>query len=136
MADFVLVTPMPPLMQRKSTQVVAAILSVVILPVLIWAWIGFVRQTHTRAVARDWGTALRENDKVQPGLGRAEDLLARLKRIDTGYAPDELKSAVHDYIAALEGSIEAAKAGHDTASYDQAMDQAKQRMIAVAMKHD
>jgi hypothetical protein len=127
---------MSPLIQRKSTQGVVAILSIVMLPVVIWAWIGFVRQTHTRAVARDWGTALRENDKVPPGLGRAEDLLARLKRIDTGYAPDELKSAVHDYIADLEGSIEAAKAGHDTTSYDQAMDQAKQRLIAVAKKYD
>ena len=52
--------------------------------------------------------------KVPAGLGRAEDLLARLKRIDPGYAPDELKQAIKDYIAALKGAFTALAARHDS----------------------
>jgi hypothetical protein len=125
-----------PFMERKSSQIVLLILALGIGVFSIFGFIGMVRQTHTRAVARDWGVALRESEKVPSGLGRAEDLLARLKRIDTGYAPDELKRAIADYINALEGSLDAAKAGRDTTSYDEAMDQAKQRMVAAAKKYD
>jgi len=73
---------------------------------------------------------------LPPGFDRAENLLSRLKRIDTGYAPDELKRATTDYINALEGAIYAAKAGQSTVDFDLAMDRAKQRMVEIAKKYD
>lgn len=90
------------------------------------------RQAIIYAVAKDFAATLRESDKVPPGFGRAEDLLVRLKAIDISKAPEDMKRGVTDYIAALEGAIEAAKAGRETKSYDDAMTQAKQRIIAGA----
>lgn len=102
----------------------------------IRGFIGMVRQTHTRAVARDWGAAIEQSQKVPPGFGRADDLLARLKAIDTGYAPVELKQAISDYILALQNSIDAAKADRDTATFDKAMNEAKQKMVTIARQYD
>jgi hypothetical protein len=125
-----------PLVQRKSTQLLAAIVSVVMLPVLIWAWIGFIRQTHARNVAREWGVAVEQAEKLPPGMGRAEDMLSRFKRINLGYAPDELKQAIHDYIAAFQQSLDAMKAGQDTSVPDRAMEEAKLRMVSAIKKYD
>ena len=136
MAQLRLVRPMPALLQKKASQVVLLVFSLGLAVFCIHGFIGMVRQTHTRAVERDWDAALRESGKVPAGLGRAEDLLARLKRIDPGYAPDELKQAITDYIAALKGAIDAAKAGRDTASYDEAMNQARDKLITTAKKYD
>jgi hypothetical protein len=125
-----------PLMQRKSAQVAAGILSVVMLPLFIWLWIGFVRQTHARAVAREWGAAIEQSQKLPPGMGRAEDMLSRFKRIDLGYAPDDLKQAIYDYIAAFQQSLDAAKAGQDTSLPDKAMEEARLRMVSAIKKYD
>jgi hypothetical protein len=125
-----------PLMQRKSTQVLAGILSLVVLPLLIWLWIGFIHQTHARAVAREWGAAIQQSEKLPAGMGRAEDMLSRFKRIDLGYAPDDLKQAIRDYIAAFQQSVDAAKAGQDTSVPDKTMEEARLRMVSAMKKYD
>ena len=122
-----------PLMQRKSTQVLAGIL---LLPLSIWLWVGFVRQTHARAVAREWGAAIEQSEKLPLGMGRAEDMLSRFKHIDLGYSPDDLKQAIHDYIAAFQQSLDAAKAGQDISVPDKAMEEAKLRMVSAMKKYD
>ena len=80
--------------------------------------------------------ALQEAEQVPPGLETAEKYLSRLKVIDTGYAPDDLKQALADYVSALEQSIDAAKAHRDTAPFDQRMDEAKQRIVAIVKRYD
>ncbi len=124
------------LSRKKSFQIPVAIIAVIWLPFLIRGWIYFVRQSNTSDVEQKWDAALRESQKLPPGFDRAENLLSRLKRIDTGYAPDELKRATTDYINALEGAIYAAKAGQSTVDFDLAMDRAKQRMVEIAKKYD
>jgi hypothetical protein len=69
-------------------------------------------------------------------MGRAEDMLSRFKRIDLGYAPDDLKQAIHDYIAAFQQSLDAAKAGQDTSLPDKAMEEARLRMVSAIKKYD
>jgi hypothetical protein len=80
--------------------------------------------------------ALQDAERVPPGLERAEKYLSRLKVIDTGYAPDDLKEALADYTSALEQSIDAAKAGRGTTPFDQHMAEAKQRIVAIAKRYD
>jgi hypothetical protein len=125
-----------PLMERKSTKVLLRILSVVMLPFSIWLWIGFIHRTHARAVAREWGAAIEQSERLPAGMGRAEDMLSRFKRIDLGYAPNDLKQAIHDYIAAFQQSLDAAKAGKDTSASDKAMEEARLRMVSTIKKYD
>jgi hypothetical protein len=124
------------LVRRKSVQIPMAILSVVALPFLIRGWIYTVRQSNAWDVEQKMSAALRELQSSPPGLDRAEKYLARLKAINTGYAPDDLKQALADYASAIQQSIEAAKAGHDTTPFDKRMDEAKQRMIAIEKQYD
>jgi hypothetical protein len=70
-----------------------------------------------------------------PGLIRAEETIERLKQVDIRYAPDQLKSAIIDYIAAAEKALDGAKAGRDTTEFDKAMGAARQRMIAATKKY-
>jgi hypothetical protein len=55
-------------------------------------------------------------------------LVRRLKALDPGSAPPECKQALRDYIAALEGSLAAMKAGRNSVQYDAPMANAKQRL--------
>jgi hypothetical protein len=52
----------------------------------------------------------------------------RVKALDPGMAPAEVKQALGDYTASLVGSLEAMKAGRETTQYDTAMADAKQRL--------
>ena len=125
-----------PLLKRTSTQILIFIISTVGTVFVVFGFIHQVRQTHARDVDRAWRAALDASEKVPPGIGRAEDLLARLKRIDPGYAPDELKRAMADYIVALETDIDAFKAGRDIAPYDQALAQAQQKLAEASKKYE
>jgi len=69
-------------------------------------------------------------------MERAEDMLSRLKRIDLGYASDDLKRAIHDYIVAFQQSLDALKAGQDNSAPDKAMEEAKLRMVVAIKKDD
>jgi hypothetical protein len=122
--------------RRKSFQIPIAIISLVSLPFLIRGWIYSVRQSNTWDVEQKMNAALREAQKSPPGLERAEKYLARLKAIHVEYAPDDLKQAVADYASALEQSIQAAKNSSDTTPFDQRMDEAKQRMIAIEKRYE
>jgi len=126
----------PPLMQRKSTRIVLGIVPVVMLPLFIWLWIDFIHQTHARAVAREWSSAIQQAEKLPPGMGRAEDMLSRFRRIDLGYSPADLKQAINDYIAAFQQSIDGAKAGRNTSTPDRAMEEARSRMVAAMKKYE
>ncbi len=96
--------------RSKSFQVPIAIISLVGLPFLIRGWIYSVRQSNAWHVQQRMNAALQEAERVPLGFERAETYLARLKAIDAGYAPDDLKQALADYTSALEQSIDAAKA--------------------------
>jgi len=122
--------------KRKSVQIAFCIFSVVFSIYCIYGFVDLVRQTHTRAVARDFSAAVDELQKSPPGIQRAEVFLKRLKAIDPGYAPAEVKQALHDYISAQEQGLEALKAGRDTKQYDAAVADAKQRLIACVRKCD
>jgi hypothetical protein len=74
-------------------------------------------------------------EKLPPGIPRAEELVRRLKKVDPGLAPGECKQALRDYIAALEGSLEAMKAGRETTQYDAPMADAKQRLADCFRKY-
>ena len=122
--------------RKKSVQITVAIIMILMLPLFILGWIDFIRQSNTRDVAQKWGAAVRELQQTPPGSERVEKFLARLKAIDPGYAPPELRQAMSDYISALSKSLEAMKAGSDTAEFDQQIDDAKQRMITVVRKYE
>jgi hypothetical protein len=122
--------------RKKSVQIPVTIITLVMLPFVIWGWIGSIRQSNTWDVEQKWGAAVREMEQSPPGTQRAEKFLARLKAINPGYSPPELQQAIADYISALSNSLEAMKAGRDTAEFDQRMDDAKQKMIAIARKYD
>jgi hypothetical protein len=122
--------------RKKSVQVPLAIISLVALPFLIRGWIYPVRQSNTWDVEQKMQAALQEAQKSPPGLERAEKYLARLKAIKVDYAPDDLKQALADYASALEHSIEAAKVGRDTTSFDPQMEEAKRKMIAIEKRYE
>jgi hypothetical protein len=122
--------------RKKSVQIPLVIISLIALPFLIRGWIYSVRQSNTWDLEQKMNAALREAQKSPAGLERAEKYLARLKAIKVAYAPDDLKEALADYASALEQSIGAAKAGRDTTPFDQRMDAAKQRMLAIEKRYD
>jgi hypothetical protein len=127
---------MPPLLKRTSTQILLFIVCTVGTVFVVFGFIHQVRQTHARAVDREWRAALDASRKLPLGIERAEDFLARLKHIDTSYAPDEFKRAMANFIAALEADIIALKAGQDFAPYDKALAQAQQKLVVVSKKYE
>ena len=113
-----------------------AIVSLIALPFLIRGWIYNVRQSNAWDLRNKMYTALREAEKSPPGLERAEKYLVRLKAIDNPYAPDDLKQALADYVAALNQIVQAEKAGGDTTPFDQQMEAARQRIAAIEKRYD
>lgn len=93
-----------------------------------------VRQTHTRAVEKEFTAAVVEMQKSPPGLERAETFLKKIKSIDPGLSPPEVKDALKDYISTIENGLDAIKAGRSTEHYDKAMADAKQRLVAAFKK--
>jgi hypothetical protein len=127
---------MSALLKRKSVQIGFLIFSVLLGAWSIYGFIGLVRQTHTRALEREFAAAVDQLEKSPPGIQRGETFIQTLKKIDPGYAPVEVKTALRDYIAALQQSLEALKAGRDTAQYDPAIAEARLRLIASVKKCD
>ena len=85
----------------------------------------------TRAVATQFGYAIYQIQQAPPGIERVEAFLGRLRAIDSTRTPPEVQQALHDYIAAIEPSIQAARSGRSIAPYDRAIAQAKQRLVEV-----
>jgi hypothetical protein len=124
-----------PLLKRTSTQIVLFIVSTIGTVFVVFGFIHMVHQAHAREVAHKWSAALDASEKLPPGVGRAEDLLSRLKAIDMGYAPDEMKQALSAYIVAFQNALDALKAGRGTAAFDKEMERAHANMVAAMQKY-
>jgi hypothetical protein len=68
-------------------------------------------------------------EQAPPGITRAEEFVRRLKAIDTGRAPAEVKHALAEYAAAMEQALVALKAGQDTAPFDRRIGERRQSLI-------
>jgi hypothetical protein len=123
------------LFKRKSARIGFSIFCILFSAWTIHGFIDLIHQTHTRGVQEKFSAAVDELQKSPPGIERAEVFLKRLKAIDPGYAPREVKSALHDYISAMEQGMEALKSGRDTAQYDAAVADARQRLITAIKKY-
>jgi hypothetical protein len=124
------------LSKRKSVQIALCVCSVLFSAYCIRGFVDLVRQTHTRYVMREFSAAVDELQKSPPGFHRAEVFLKKVKAIDPGYAPADVKEALHDYVSAMEYGIVAAKSGQDATQYDPAIADAKQRLISSAKKYN
>jgi hypothetical protein len=102
----------------------------------IYGFVNLGRQAHTRALERELAAANKQLEKSPPGVERAETYVQALKKIRPGWAPDEVKTALNDYIAALQEGLEALKAGRDTTQYDPAIAKARERLIASLKEAD
>jgi len=122
-------------MKRKSAQIYLCIFSVCFCVYSIYGFVDLVHQSHARAIGRDFGRASEELQKSPPGMERVEVFVKRLKEINPGYAPAEVKQALSDYISATEQGLDAIKAGRDSHQYDAAMADARERLIAGVKKH-
>jgi hypothetical protein len=127
---------MPGPLRKKSTLVLLLILGVVFAWFVVRSYSGAVEQNATRKVAAQFGTALGELQKTPPGIERVATFLVRLKAIDTTRAAPEVQEALRNYIAALEPSLEAARHGQRIAPYDQAIAQAKQRLVEAVRENE
>jgi hypothetical protein len=116
------------LLKRKPVLILAAIASVCFSVYCVLDFASMARNNHTRGVLSDMNAVMDRAQKLPPGIPRAEELVRGLKALDPGLAPAEVKEALRDYTAALEGSLDAMKAGHDTTPYDAPMADAKQRL--------
>ena len=123
------------LLKRKLVLILAGI-AVVSYGVYCVADFGsMARNSHTQGLLRDMNAIVADQEKLPPGIPRAEEFLRRVKALDPGLAPTEVKQALRDYTAALEGSLEAMKAGRETTHYDAAMADAKQRLADCFQKY-
>ena len=123
-------------MTKKSTGILVLILFLLIAVLCIQVFVGFVHQARTRTVEVGFGAALHQLQESPPGPQRAKTFLARLKAINTDYAPAEVKQALQDYIAAVERSLDALTAGRDIAPYDPAIAEARQRLVDSVREYD
>jgi hypothetical protein len=124
------------LLKRKSVQIALCVFSVVFGACSIYGFVGLVRQTHTRALEREFAAAVERLQKSPPGVERAQTFVQTLKAIDSGYSPVEVKLALRDYVAAFQKSLDALKVGRDATQYDQAIAEARQRLISCVKKYD
>src|SRR5579859_6297656 len=109
------------LFKRKSVQVGFCVLSLLFGAYSVYGFVGLVRQTHTRALEREFAAAVKQLEKSPPGVERAQKFVSSLKKIDPGYAPPEVKVALRDYITAFQQSLDALKTGRDAAQFDSAI---------------
>ncbi len=116
------------LLKRKPVMILAAIAAVSFSVYCVLDFASIARNSHTQALLRDMNAILADQQKLPAGIPRAEEFLRRVKVLDPGLAPPEVKQALRDYTTALEGSLEATKAGRDSAPYDATMAEAKQKL--------
>ena len=115
-------------MKRKSIQILMVVGSVLFSTYCISDFIRMARQKHTRDLSLELAAVIDGLDKIQAGLPRAEQFLTKLKAVDASRAPVEIRQALSDYIASLEGALDAMKSGRDTSSYDKPMAESKERL--------
>jgi hypothetical protein len=123
-------------LKSKSVQILVLVASLILGAFSIHGFIDLVRQTHTRALEREFAAAVNKLEKSPPGVERAETFVRNLKAISPGYAPPEVKQALQEYVVALEQSLAALKAGQDTTRYDAAIAKAREKLLASVKKYD
>ena len=123
------------LLKRKPVMIFAAIAAVGFCVYCILDFASMARNSHTQGVLSDMNAIMNDVEKLPPGIPRAEQLVRRLRALDPGLAPAEAKQALRDYTAALEGSLEAMKAGRETTQYDVPMADAKRRLADCFRKY-
>ena len=70
------------------------------------------------------------------GISQNEEFLERIKAVDASHAPTEVRQALHDYIVAYQGALEATKEGRDASAYAQPMAETKERLRLALRKYD
>ena len=123
------------MLKRKPVMILVAIAAVCFSVYCISDFAGMARNSHTQGLLNDMNAVMKDVEKLPPGIPRAQELVRRLKALDPGLAPAECKQALRDYTAALEGSLEAMKAGRETTQYDAPMADAKQRLADCFRKY-
>jgi hypothetical protein len=75
--------------------------------------------------------------KDKPGsVERSEEFVQRCKAINTYFAPPEVKNALNDYIAAVEQSTLAIKAGRDSVIFHQKTSEQYQKLKSTFAKYE
>jgi len=123
-------------MKKKLLLAVAGLL---VLLYSVYCISDFVRMAHqgpTRELARKLAAVTNGLEQSPIGLPRAEEFLRRLKAVDARSAPAEVQSALHDYISAMEGGLDAMRAGRDSHSYDAPMAESKERLGRALKKYE
>jgi hypothetical protein len=123
------------LLKRKPVRILAAVAAVCFCLYCVLDFASIARNSATQGVLSDMNAIMNDAQKLPPGIPRAEVLVRRLKALDPGLAPAEVKQALRDYTATLEGSLEAAKAGRETTQFDAPMAEAKQRLADCFRKY-
>jgi hypothetical protein len=100
-----------------------------------WCIYDLVRQHDTRDIVVEFSTAVKAMEQTPPGTERAEQFVRRIKAINTGHAPAEVKQALADYITAMERGLTAAQARQDTTALDQTIAERKQALIDAVNKY-
>src|SRR6266699_316376 len=93
------------LLKRKPVMILAAVAVVCFSVYCILDFASMARNNHTQGLLRDMNAIMNDVEKLPSGIPRAEELVRRLKGLDPGLAPAEVKQALRDYTAALEGSL-------------------------------
>jgi hypothetical protein len=89
----------------------------------------------TRSIASQLDAAVAQIQKGPQGAEGAERFVAALKRIDTGYAPAEVKAALRDYITTAEQDLLEFKAGHRTTQADDKMARAQENLVQLLRRN-
>ena len=101
----------------------------------VYGLIELVQREKTKDVVRQFGVALDQAEKVPPGLARGETLLRGLRAIDRGFAPADVKQALAGYTAALQGALDAMKAGRETSAFDEELATQKLQFADAIERH-
>jgi len=123
------------LLKRKPVMILAGAAVLCFSVYCIRDFASMARNSHTQQLLSEMNAIAKDQEKLPPGMPRAEQFLRRVKALEPGLAPAEVKQALRDYTAALEGSLEAMKAGRETTQYDAAMADAKQRLAECFQKY-
>src|SRR5258706_11820322 len=105
------------LLKRKPVMILAALAVVCFSVYCIVDFAPMARRNHTQTLLSEMNAVMRDVEKLPPGIPRGEQLVRKLKALDPGLAPAEVKQALRDYMDALDGSLQAMRAGRETTQY-------------------
>ena len=120
----------------KLTRFIRVTVLIVAIGYGLYSFVGLIRKNRIRDIDREIGAAFKDAQKLPPGHERGQDIVRRLKAINTGYAPPEMKHAVVDYVTAFQDALQATEAGHDVSPASKAMGDSRDRMIAIEKKYN